>query len=102
MAKITGFARLSAIRRHCTVMEHDKKLGLGDFLQGVEDAVQPVSDWMGETEPLFRMIDESGLGSTSADDYCKTISMLQQAFCLTANYGREVDDLTLRSCFASR
>lgn len=57
-----------------------KKSGIGDFLQRVEDAIPPGSDSTGETEPLSRMIDESSLGSASADAYRKTISMLQQAF----------------------
>ncbi|RSM08239.1 hypothetical protein CDV31_008247 [Fusarium ambrosium] len=57
-----------------------KRSGIGDFLQRVEDAIPPGSDSTGETDPLSRMINESGLGSASVDAYRKTTSTLQQAF----------------------
>ncbi|KAH7268117.1 hypothetical protein B0J15DRAFT_486407 [Fusarium solani] len=77
-----------------------KKSGIGDFLQRVEDAIPPGSDSTSETEPLSRMIDESGLGSASVDAYRKTISMLQQAFSIhhkLRQQGRRFD-ATLMFC----
>ncbi|EEU43320.1 uncharacterized protein NECHADRAFT_45340 [Fusarium vanettenii 77-13-4] len=57
-----------------------KRSGIGDFLQRIEDAIPPGGHSTRETEPLSRMIDESGLGSASVHAYRETISMLQQAF----------------------